>query len=95
MSEHICKNCGEKNKQKDFCSMTCYLDFEKKKVDLASEAVNNYDRLRKANEELVKILKEMAECSYFDDAEGPELRAQNANLHRLAKHALQSSESDK
>lgn len=64
-------------------------------ISSVTELRDENDRLRKANEELVKILKEMAECSYFDDAEGPELRAQNANLHRLAKQALQSSESDK
>jgi len=33
-------------------------------------------------------LEEMAHISYFEDAEGPELRAQNASLHRLAKQAL-------
>ena len=44
------------------------------------------------NAELRAILKEMAEISYFDNAEGPELRAQNASLHRLAKQAIAKAE---
>lgn len=44
-------------------------------------------------EEIIEILKEMAQLSYFDEAEGPELRAQNAQLHRLAAKALSRAQS--
>lgn len=93
VSEHICKNCDEKNKQKDFCSMTCYIDFLKKKVDLASEVVNNYDRLRAQNEELVKAINEA--ISKVDDAPFEWIRLNQDYLKpivRPLKQALKSAE---
>ena len=36
----------------------------------------------------VEGLREMSQLSYFDKAEGPELRAQNENLHRISKRLL-------
>jgi hypothetical protein len=42
-----------------------------------------------------EIFKEMANLSYFDDAEGPELRAQNAMLHTLSAKGLRAFEEGK
>lgn len=52
------------------------------------EACNAYEANQKALQVAVEMLTEMQQISYFDDAEGPELRAQNANLHSLASNAL-------
>lgn len=41
---------------------------------------------------VLDLLKEMAHIGFFDEAEGPELRAQNASLHSLAKQAIDKAE---
>lgn len=41
-------------------------------------------------EKMAETFSHMNNISYFDDAEGPELRAQNASLHRLAAEGIRA-----
>lgn len=72
------------------CTMppTCVNESWEYKRDLILNSVNNYDRLRKANEELVKALKDIKTgvVSWKATAQW---------CAQVADHALQSSESDK
>lgn len=63
----------------------------KQDLKLAMTSWTNHNELKHWKHIAGKMadkLNEMKSMSYFDDAEGPELRAQNAQLHRLATEAL-------
>lgn len=77
------------------------IDTQTKEIEKLSHIVNgcanvkrilaeDRDSWKAKAERMEKALREMVQISYFDEAEGPELRAQNAALHRLAKAALPS-----
>lgn len=81
------------------CTMppTCVNESWEYKRDLILNSVNNYDRLRKANEELAKalkgaIIKIEGECCSHRTEHG----AENDSCYAQEEyHALKSSESDK